>query len=58
MVSVDVKHHVYLAPKHARKHESRASTPGKKKKKKKKEFRLDWNDFCFVLSWRNKHGQL
>ena len=44
MVSVDVKHHVYLlAPKHAREHETHPLTQGKKKK-----FRLDWNGLGFI----------
>ena len=41
MVSVDVKHHIYLlslAPKHTRKHETHPP-------RVKKEFRLDSNDF-------------
>ena len=45
MVSVDVKHHVYLqASKHARKHETHPL------RVKKKEFRLDSNDFSFSFA--------
>ena len=47
MVSVDVKHHVYLldiAPKHAREHETRPL------RVKKKKVRLHSNDFGFICA--------
>ena len=50
-----------MAPKHARKHETRPprvkQTNRQRKQNKQNQFRLGWNNFGFILCWRKQRGQ-